>query len=74
MVTETGRLGMVPRTAQLGDNIFVLKGCNAPLILRPAGNGTHSVVGECYVDGVMKGEAMRDLEARKYEVKDIVLC
>lgn len=74
MVTRAGRLGMVPRTAQLGDNIFVLKGCNAPLILRRAGNGAYCVVGECYVDGVMNGEVMRGVEAGRYQTKDIVLC
>ncbi|KAI0403147.1 heterokaryon incompatibility protein-domain-containing protein [Xylaria palmicola] len=74
MVTGKGRVGMAPRTAQLGDSIFILKGCNAPLILRPAGNGTYSVIGECCVDGVMHGEAMRDLEAGRYQLDTVVIC
>ncbi|KAI0443600.1 hypothetical protein F4803DRAFT_514715 [Xylaria telfairii] len=73
-ITERGRVGMVPRTARPGDNIFILKGCNAPLILRPAGNGAYSVVGECHVDGAMHGGAMGDLEAGRYEAKTIILC
>ncbi|KAI0434771.1 heterokaryon incompatibility protein-domain-containing protein [Xylaria sp. FL1042] len=74
MVTEKGRVGMVPQTAKLGDAIFILKGCNAPLILRPARNGAYSVVGECSVDGVMHGEAVEDLEAGRYRATEIIIC
>ncbi|KAI0205211.1 heterokaryon incompatibility protein-domain-containing protein [Astrocystis sublimbata] len=74
MVTEKGRVGMVARAAQPGDGIFILKGCNAPLILRPAGSGRYCVVGECYVDGVMHGEAMGGLEAGRFKERRIVLC
>ncbi|KAI0534913.1 hypothetical protein GGR58DRAFT_519816 [Xylaria digitata] len=73
MVTEKGCMGTAPRAAELDDSIFILKGCNAPLILRPAENGTYSVLGECYVDGVMHGEAMSDLEKGRYQTRTIII-
>ncbi|KAI1360286.1 heterokaryon incompatibility protein-domain-containing protein [Xylaria arbuscula] len=74
VVTQKGRMGIVPRHAKLGDAIFILKGCNAPLILRPAGDGTYSILGECYIDGIMHGEAMEDLAAGRYQARQIILC
>ncbi|KAJ3566474.1 hypothetical protein NPX13_g7116 [Xylaria arbuscula] len=74
VVTQKGRMGIVPRHAKLGDAIFILKGCKAPVILRPAGDGTYSILGECYIDGIMHGEAMEDLAAGRYQARQIILC
>ncbi|KAI0490434.1 hypothetical protein F4859DRAFT_458020 [Xylaria cf. heliscus] len=73
-VTEKGHVGIAPPASRPGDAIFILKGCNAPLVLRSAGNGAYSVVSECYVDGVMNGEAIRDLEAGRHEMETVILC
>ncbi|KAF4634032.1 hypothetical protein G7Y89_g4076 [Cudoniella acicularis] len=71
---ERGYVGLVPDAAQLGDIIAVLIGCAFPVVLRRVEINEEEAfvyVGECYVDGVMKGEA---LESGMFEQVDIVLC
>ncbi|KAI4170113.1 MAG: hypothetical protein LQ346_008900, partial [Caloplaca aetnensis] len=58
IVTTDGRLGLAPEATQPGDKICVLLGCESPLLLRPDRSGNHVVVGECYIDGMMSGEAL----------------
>lgn len=43
-----------------GDKVFVLRGSEVPFILRPCGLGREGffVVGDCYVHGIMDGEAL----------------
>ena len=53
-------LGYMP---QLNDEIWILFGGNVPFILRPypegsENSGAYTLVGDCYVHGVMDGEAM----------------
>ena len=42
-----------------GDEVFLLKGSSVPFVLRPRGPGREGffVVGDCYVHGIMDGEA-----------------
>ncbi|KAK2012064.1 heterokaryon incompatibility protein [Colletotrichum eremochloae] len=63
--TEKGRIGMVPwigskenKRDQKGSMIVVLHGCCVPIVLDPNGENEYKVVGECYVEGVMHGEAV----------------
>ncbi|KAK8038464.1 hypothetical protein PG993_006875 [Apiospora rasikravindrae] len=58
ITTARGHVGMAPKASRQGDSIFLLKGCNAPLVLRPNGDGTYDLVGVIYVHGIMNGEAM----------------
>ena len=46
----------MPKEARLGDKIVVIKGGQVPLLLRPQ-QGSFRLVGECYVHGIMDGEA-----------------
>ena len=55
--TDKGHIGLGPETLQQGDLITVLWGSVHPFVLRPAGNNYHRVVGPCYVQGIMYGEA-----------------
>lgn len=55
---ENGYLGFGPSTVQSGDYLVVLLGCYAPMILRPRKNGNYTVIGKCYVQGLMNGEAL----------------
>ncbi|KAH6975769.1 hypothetical protein EDB80DRAFT_549235, partial [Ilyonectria destructans] len=55
-VTENGRFGRVPLDSQPGDCICVLVGGEVPFSIRPTGRGTYTLVGECYVNGVMDSE------------------
>ena len=58
-----GYIGIAPPAAQPGDEICVLLGCDAPLVLRPLVNGNFLVVGECFVHGLSKGEAFLGLHS-----------
>ena len=61
-VTRHGFLGVMPPAAQEGDLIYLLKGGAVPFVLRPlAGeNGRFEMIGECFVYGIMNGEALRE--------------
>ncbi|KAF2688105.1 HET-domain-containing protein [Lentithecium fluviatile CBS 122367] len=56
--TSGGRLGHVPRGTAVGDLICVFYGGSVPYVIRPVDNGFFTFVGECYVHGLMDGEAM----------------
>lgn len=58
--TKRRRVGFVPKAAQAGDVVCILYGGEVPYILRPIGDGCYSVVGECYIDGIMHGEALSE--------------
>ncbi|KAL1857087.1 hypothetical protein Daus18300_010430 [Diaporthe australafricana] len=51
--------GLGPREAKAGDCICILHGCSVPVILkRVEDSGEWRLVGECFVYGLMDGEAM----------------
>jgi len=57
-MTSNGSLGLGPSYLKIGDRAYVLSGGELPFILRPEDNGNHYVVmGDCYIDGLMQGEA-----------------
>jgi hypothetical protein len=63
-VTEDGRIGVGPDILQKGDEICIFYGAHTPFVVRPiksvlvnVGN-YYQLVGECYVHGLMDGEAM----------------
>ncbi|PVH70009.1 hypothetical protein DL98DRAFT_598169 [Cadophora sp. DSE1049] len=75
ITTKTGHVGMAPATVVSGDSVYVLLGCAFPVILRPGKNtGQYEVVGECYVDGFMKGEAINGLDDGEYTLQPMTLC
>lgn len=57
--TKSGRLGLGPSGLKEGDICCVLFGASVPFILRPIGS-VYKLVGEAYIFGVMKGEAVVD--------------
>ena len=57
--TTGNRLGWVSRRAQKGDVVCVLYGGAIPFVLRQMEDGDWRMIGECYVDGLMQGEAMK---------------
>lgn len=59
-VTGKYRFGQVPFEAETGDRICVLVGAEVPFLIRPGENGYYKLVGECYIDGVMYGEALSE--------------
>ena len=64
----------MPQRSRPNDLIFVLMGCSVPLVLRPRGDGLYQLIGECYIPGFMKGEAMKELEKGLYELETVTLC
>ena len=58
LVTQNGYIGLAPRSIKPGDQVSLLLGCDSPLALRPDKTGRHSVVGQCYIHGLMEGEAL----------------
>ncbi|KAL8805983.1 MAG: hypothetical protein Q9182_001640 [Xanthomendoza sp. 2 TL-2023] len=54
-----GRFGLAPEAVRKGDKICVILGCPSPLVLRSEDGGiTYIVIGVCYLDGIMSGEAL----------------
>ncbi|KAK0624066.1 hypothetical protein B0T14DRAFT_517485 [Immersiella caudata] len=59
LVTKRGYIGLAPWNAETGDVVAVLHGGETPFLLRPAEEpGVYSLVGECFVYGIMGGEAL----------------
>ncbi|PVH71043.1 HET-domain-containing protein [Cadophora sp. DSE1049] len=60
-VTDEGKIGIVPRNARVGDIVVVLHGAQVPFIVRPKTETMElqfELIGECYVRGLMDGEAL----------------
>lgn len=58
LFTQDGFIGMAPPETKKGDVVCLLLGCRVPVVLRERIEGGYELVGEAYVHGVMKGEAM----------------
>ena len=58
--TNRGYIGLGPPEMEKGDHVYILSGGNVPYILRPVSGPrprTFELVGDCYLHGVMYGEA-----------------
>lgn len=66
--TREGYIGLAPQEALPGDRVCILLGCDVPLLLRPAQNHRFQVVGQCYVHGLMYGEAFLGPLPEHYQV------
>ena len=73
VTTYGGYLGLVPAGAKVGDVIAVIMGCDVPLVLRPVRGETSrfTLIGECYVHGIMSGEVAKFLEQGKCKMDNI---
>ncbi|OAL43783.1 HET-domain-containing protein [Pyrenochaeta sp. DS3sAY3a] len=49
MTTEKGYLGLCPASAKEGDQVFIIDGCQTPMVLRrtPADEDGYELIGEC---------------------------
>jgi hypothetical protein len=56
-VSRSGLMGIGPDTMKEGDLIVVLFGGKVPYVIRPV-DGGYKFLGECYVPGLMDGEAV----------------
>ncbi|KAL8837301.1 MAG: hypothetical protein Q9170_002558 [Blastenia crenularia] len=58
-LTHSGRIGWIPGAARPGDVVTIFRGSAVPVLLRPH-NGSYLVIGQCYIHGIMDGEAVGD--------------
>lgn len=65
ITTETGYIGLATLFSKRGDKVCVLFGCSTPVVLRPLAEGGYKFIGECYVHGIMEGEAIAMLERKE---------
>ncbi|KAF3804702.1 hypothetical protein GCG54_00012191 [Colletotrichum gloeosporioides] len=60
LVTSSGRMAIGPSETQVRDTIAVVPGSGVPYVIRQRGS-SWALVGESYVQGLMKGEAIESL-------------
>ncbi|KAK5119094.1 hypothetical protein LTR62_000305 [Meristemomyces frigidus] len=69
LITDRGSLGLGPPIMRSGDIAVILYGASVPFVLRPCSDVNHEtsykLVGECYVYGVMFGQAVEAHRAKK---------
>ena len=71
-VSVDGYIGIAPKETEENDWICVLNGVPVPFIIREHENG-YTLVGDCYVQGIMRGEAVQKIEEGVLEVQTITL-
>ncbi|KAF2181033.1 hypothetical protein K469DRAFT_752908 [Zopfia rhizophila CBS 207.26] len=71
MVSADGKLGLATSTLAVGDWVCVLEGSNLPVVLKQVDERTAQVLGMCYFDGCMYGEAVTWTEQT---AKEFLLC
>lgn len=60
--TSKDVLGLVPKWAQPGDMVVLMLGSGLPHIMRKREEaGKFKYIGNCYIDGIMDGEALEDM-------------
>ncbi|RKK20316.1 hypothetical protein BFJ66_g7364 [Fusarium oxysporum f. sp. cepae] len=65
--TSSGYLCLVPWPTRSGDRIALLQGGKTPYVLRRAGE-KWKILGDCYVHGIMSGEAWSDEKCVDIEI------
>lgn len=67
-------IGQAPYSGKMkqGDLICVLLGCPTPTILRPV-EGHYEFVGDCYFDGIMYGQAMKEKGEGMVQIQEFEL-
>ncbi|KAI0967116.1 hypothetical protein F4678DRAFT_446588 [Xylaria arbuscula] len=59
-ISEEERYGWGVDGTLPNDKVAIIHGCDFPFLLREAGDGTYKIVGDCYIHGLMEGEALGD--------------
>jgi hypothetical protein len=63
--TDDGLIGVGPASSSAKDHVCVLFGGQTPYVLEELPNGNFKFKGECYVDGIMDGEAYADFRTNQ---------
>lgn len=66
--TQGGKLGLAPNLTMKGDVMAILHGLDVPVVLRRTMNGTYILIGQCYLENSMFGEAVtwKECEAQSF--------
>ncbi|KAK8108495.1 hypothetical protein PG984_014296 [Apiospora sp. TS-2023a] len=70
---RTGVVGLGPPVVEKGDQCCIIAGGQVPYVLRPFGDTGYFFVGECYINGIMDGEAVEGRERSGLEWCDFEL-
>jgi len=80
-VATDGTTGLGPAKMREGDEIHILQGGRTPFVLRPVagrsvssgrgdtGSPVHEMIGDCYADKLMDGDAVKHWTASDWETK-----
>ena len=66
-ISWTGFMGLAPKGTLPNDTIVLFFGARVPFVIRASKDGGCNLIGECYVYGIMFGEAMEGLDMEKSE-------
>jgi hypothetical protein len=60
VITQRGYVGIAPKPTQVGDTVAIFKGGRVPFLVRKSMKrpGVYRLVGQCYIHGIMNGEAL----------------
>lgn len=64
--TREGHIGCVPHGSVVGDVIGIFQGGTVPFVLRKSEDGQYQLVDQCYIHGIMDGEALE-----RDDIKDL---
>lgn len=71
-VTDSGLMGLGPRSLEIHDRLVILFGSNWPVLIYQQ-DDYYSVIGTCYVHGIMDGEVVRKFEGEGRPTETFVL-
>lgn len=74
LITEDGGMGLAPAAACIGDHLCIIIGAPVPFVLRDVDgkSGLYSLVGSCYLNGLMSKDAIVKLEVSAARQGEIV--
>jgi hypothetical protein len=72
-ITDRGAMALGPRSMETRDVVYVPHGSQVPFVLRKKDDvtSTYTLIGECYVHGIMEGELFEQAVSGKNEARDI---
>ena len=73
ITTKRGYMGLASPSTKPGDLICVFSGGKTPYILRPSGAGFYRFICDCYIEGLMDGEAMDSQDGEDKGLQEFVL-
>ena len=79
-ITKMGYIGLGPENMRIGDTVHVFQGGSVPFVLRQATQQTvfsrretgYQYVGNCYVQGIMDGEALQGVDLSELDWVNLV--